>query len=320
MTCHDIDDYVEVSSSMNKNQETIQRTLAIISLIASLSVVFILSLRYKKLVEDKPFIYYLYMIAISDSGVSFAFSFGFQKQGPVCSMQGFLFMLFGRSSWLFTLALIFQLYYIAIHLKVYLSNRFSFRLIWTISLVSNLIPLAFQTWYGVPSNVEGVESCFYNGKNREVFIFIWAAEQTIVFAIILAFTIRIIIHAFLQHKKSLTVQNVALIPISKYVRNTMVLYPLSMLFTWSPNILYILNYLHNCLTLAHPVYYGNYVNMLVPLYGFFLAIIFYIRTKDGRAEWILLIKSLLSCTKTINNGDSVSGSVDLSPMQTNDFI
>lgn len=104
MTCHDIDDYVEVSRTIQNKQETLQMTLAIISLLASLSIVIILSLRYKKLVEDKPFIYYVYMIAIADSGVSFSFSLGFPLQGPVCSMQGFLFMFFGRASWMFTLA------------------------------------------------------------------------------------------------------------------------------------------------------------------------------------------------------------------------
>jgi len=325
MTCHDIDDYVEVSSSIQYKQETLQRTLSIISLLASLSIVIILSLRYKKLVEDKPFIYYIYMIAIADSGVSFAFSLGYPLQGPLCSMQGFLFMFFGRASWMFTLFLIFQLYYMAIYMKVYLSNRFSFRLIWTLSLVSNLIPLAFQTWYGVPSNLEGIESCFFNGKNREIFIFLWVAEQILVFALILGFTARIIVHAFLEYKKSLNVQNIAVIPISKHIKNTMIFYPLAMLLTWSPNIFYIFvnnsNYLHNCMRSAHPVYYGNYVNMLVPLYGFLLTIIFYTRTKDGRQEWIRLIKSFFT-TNTINNGDGDNESaVDLSPLQeSNDFI
>ena len=324
MTCHDIDDYVEVSRTIQIKQEILQMTLAIISLLASLSIVIILSLRYKKLVEDKPFIYYIYMIAIADSGVSFSFSLGFPLQGPVCSMQGFLFMFFGRASWMFTLALIFQLYFMAIYMKVYLSNRFSFRLIWTLSLVSNLIPLAFQTWYGLQSDLEGIESCFYNGKNSEIFVFLWVAEQIIVFALILCFTARIIVHAFLEYKKSLHVQNIAVIPISKYIKNTMIFYPLAMISTWSPNIIYIFvnnsNYLHNCMRSAHPVYYGNYVNMLVPLYGFFLTIIFYTRTKGGREEWIQLIKSLFS-TNTINNRDIARESaVDLSPMQSNDFI
>ena len=319
--CYDINDYTDVSMSKRDTEEAIQILISVISLLATLSVVFILALRYKKLVEDKPFIFHIFMIAISDSMVSLSFSFGYPKQGPLCSIQGFIFMLFGRASWLFTLALIYQLYCLAIYQKVYLSNRISFRLIWAITLFLQILPFCFKTWYGIASNLAGYESCYFNGPGTEQFVFLWVTEQLVVFTSLVILSLRVIVHAHCRSRQSLAIQNVSLITLSKSIKTTVVLYPLSMLISWCPSIIYIFinnsNYLHGCLRYPHPIYIGSWLNMLIPLYGCFLTIIFYIRTKDGRAEWVQLIKS----TYTTNRENKLNGTVDLSPLQTtNDFI
>lgn len=324
MKCYDIDDYTNVSTIKRKNEEAVQILISVISLIASLSIVFILTLRYKKLVEDKPFMFPIYMIAISDTMVSLSYSFGYPMQGPLCSVQAFIFMLFGRASWLFTLLLIYQLFCLAIYHKVYLSNRFSFKLVWSVTIFAQTLPFCFKTWYGIANNLAGSQSCYFNGDNREVFIFLWVCEQIVVFSLLIAFSLRIIVHGYYQSRQqSVTIQNASLIPISKTIKTTMVLYPLSMLMSWSPSIVYIFinnsNYLKGCFRYPHPVYVFDWINMLIPLYGFFLSIIFYTRTKNARDEWIQLFKS--SYTYTMNRENKIKGSVDLSPLQnTNDFI
>lgn len=231
-------------------------------------------------------------------------------------------MLFGRASWCWTFLLIFQLYYLAIHTKIYFGNGFSFKLVWSFSLISNLIPLACKVWYGIPDYLVGTEACFFNGANSrvQIFIFWWVFEQIVCFFLIIVLSIRVLFHTCLQERSNLTSHKVGLLLISKSIKSTMVLYPMSMLITWSPAIIYIFfnraNVDNNCMRFAHPVYGGNFVNMLQPLYGFLMSIIFYSRSNGGQ-EWYDLIKSLFY--KTSNNNID-GGSVDLSPIQSNEFI
>ena len=81
---------------MNIYYEEIHKTeivtilLAVLSGIASLSVVFILTYKYKELVDKRDFIHYVYMIAIADTSTSFMYSLGYPKPGPICSIQSFI--------------------------------------------------------------------------------------------------------------------------------------------------------------------------------------------------------------------------------------
>ena len=70
--------------------EIFTQIIAIISGIASFSVVFILLVRYKILVDKKDFIHYVLLIAIADTMTSIVYSFGFPKPGPLCSIQSFM--------------------------------------------------------------------------------------------------------------------------------------------------------------------------------------------------------------------------------------
>jgi len=89
------DDYIVIINRL----EDAQIALAVLSLLASLTVVFILLYKYEILYNNKLFSHYILMIAISDTLTSLAFSFGYPKPGFLCSMQGFTLIFFARSSW-----------------------------------------------------------------------------------------------------------------------------------------------------------------------------------------------------------------------------
>jgi hypothetical protein len=79
-----------------------------LSTVCSLSVVFILCYKYSKLVRGKSLVHLVLMIAISDSLVSFSLGFGYPlSYGSygLCYFQGFVSLLFERTSWMFTLFL-----------------------------------------------------------------------------------------------------------------------------------------------------------------------------------------------------------------------
>jgi len=256
--CHEADDYIPVSEKELSIAIGFGITTGIISAISTLSMIFILCFSYQKLVQDKPFAFNLLMIAISDFFVAISWTFGFPDQGALCSIQGklitslneynfkfnfyefisysykfvgFVYMLFGRASWFFTLALVYQLHHLAIYNRIFFSNRFIFRFIWTLALLINVLPFFFQTHYGLPSEFEGLEACFFAGKNREAFIFLWVIEQIVVFSLLILFTLRIVLYDFCQSRDKLIMNNTSSL-LTRSIKFTMLLYPSSMLFTW----------------------------------------------------------------------------------------
>ena len=73
-----------------KQVELVTITLSIISLLFSLSVVFILLFKYHKLLEGKVLIHHVLNIAISDTFVGIAFGMGYPSPGRLCTVQGLL--------------------------------------------------------------------------------------------------------------------------------------------------------------------------------------------------------------------------------------
>lgn len=82
--------YDDVELDHIKGSEIFTQILAVISGIATFSVVFILIYRYKVLVSNKDFVHYVLMIAINDFFTCLAYSWGFPHPGGLCSIQSFI--------------------------------------------------------------------------------------------------------------------------------------------------------------------------------------------------------------------------------------
>lgn len=76
---------------------------------------------------------------------------------------------------------------------------------------------------------------------------------------------------------------------------TMMLYPISMAISWFPIMFYRLyTTTHNSNTLIL-----NIVLLFSSLYGLFLSLIFYIKTKAARKEWFLIYQQVFNITNEI---------------------
>jgi hypothetical protein len=103
------DDYIVTINKI----EIAQVVFASISLLCSVSVIFILLYYYHKLYYGKLFSHYILIIAICDSITSFSFALGYPKDW-LCSIQGFLLIFFARMSWFYTVCLTINL---CVHVK-----------------------------------------------------------------------------------------------------------------------------------------------------------------------------------------------------------
>jgi len=78
--------------------------VAIITMIFTLSVVFILILHYNTLVKGQLLTYHVLIIAICDTVVAFTYALGYPNanQTGLCKFQGFVALNSERASWFWT--------------------------------------------------------------------------------------------------------------------------------------------------------------------------------------------------------------------------
>lgn len=102
-------DYVTAHEDSIQKIEKFQIIIAIISTICSSSVCFILLYKRHILLKDRPFIHIILMIALTDTFTSLTYSMGYPASENLCFVQGFFGVLFGRASWMYTVALVILL-------------------------------------------------------------------------------------------------------------------------------------------------------------------------------------------------------------------
>jgi hypothetical protein len=78
---------------------------------------------------------------------SFATILGFPA-GVICYIQGFLLFFFARSSWLFTIALVYQLFSIIVFKKYYISDKYIAMIIWPINIILQVLPYTTNVSFG----------------------------------------------------------------------------------------------------------------------------------------------------------------------------
>ena len=251
--------------------EIITIILSTISLIFSLSVVFIISYRYNNLARGKSLVQTVYIIAICDSVVSLSFAMGYPT-GFGCSLQGFLAFNSERASWLWTDFLILNIYGVVMNHRLIISVTMIHMIVWPIIVIFAFIPYATGMSYG--SKYPGTGRCGMVGVST----FAWGTFQNwlVVASIcfILLLCLRILISKLSNDRTKESHR-----ALSSESFRTIILYPVAMLVTWGPSQVL------GVITKARYYEAFNYLHVLAPLYGLVLAIIFYSRTKYARGEW-----------------------------------
>eukprot|EP01038_Epipyxis_sp_PR26KG_P013793 gene13793-18501_t len=120
----------------------------------------------------RPFSHIIFFISLCDMIASIGNSFGFpQYNSYLCIMQSLLTIFFFPASWLWTAALVYQIYCMVVYKRLWLKLYMIHIICWSLSLILLLAPLSTNI-YGTEkvSNEKGI--CHFTGKNVDYAI-IW---------------------------------------------------------------------------------------------------------------------------------------------------
>ena len=285
----DYDDYTHDNEAIN-NVRIFTIVIASISAFFPLSVVVILAQKYNTLVREKSLVHYVMMIAIADTITAISIAFGYPGPGPLCSTQGFLLIFFSRMSWFFTDVLIFQLFYIVVFKKFFLSVKYMHCIVWPLNILLQLLPYTTGTNYGEDDG----QVCFF-GQGRGSFeaVVAWnqyafTVELLTSFVIIIILTLAVVFYCL--NMNSATTSNVYLAQKIRESWSIVILYPCAMLIAWVPGTIsgsYLI-YLQGAKKELpyHILVINNYLTAINALNGPLLALIFYSKTLEARQAWI----------------------------------
>lgn len=280
-----------MSTNVIYNIEIATIVVAVITMIFTLSVIFILILKYKKLVEGQLLSYNVLMIAICDTIVAFTYALGYPNANEtgLCKFQGFLALNSERASWFWTDLLIVNAYG-AIVCQKYIIKKIWYMhvLIWSFILILALLPLINGVGYG--STVPDVR-CGYTTQESFHAQAIWGQVQdwialSSLFFIILV-TTRIYIYTYYSSFDVFKARNIDSL-------NTVLLYPLAMLVCWLPSQLEGIIVPATTTSKQDAAILDNATHIIAPMYGLLLTLIYYTKTKQAVNEWRNIFQRLIS--------------------------
>jgi hypothetical protein len=256
------------------------------------------------------------MISLCDIMASAFSAVGFpSKSSPLCPVQAF-FTIFGyKSSWLWTTALAYELYSVCLHGR-FVPMLYLHVICWSVGLISTLLPLS-TNGYGRDNQDDGTSWCFINGNTHSGAI--WAAVSFQVLLIVtslmtLYFTFRIYWrYRFMNITKDYPEVHVIL--------DTMILYPLGFFITWGPNLIFSLLINFEVINFdRRNQHIFHIVTIIATQSGLVLAIIFFIKSKEARFRWALLLGCVTgrSTSKTPSRSNLLSEDASASNKNTDD--
>lgn len=266
--------------------------VAVITMIFTLSVVFILILKYKKLVQGQLLAYNVLMIAICDTVVAFTYALGYPNANEtgLCKFQGFLALNSERASWFWTDLLIVNAYGAIVCQKYIIKNVWHMHIIiWSFILILALLPLINGVGYG--STVPDVR-CGYTSKQHSSHakgiwgqVQDWIALSSLFFIILV--TIRIYFYAYYSSYDVFKARNIDAL-------NTVLLYPLAMLICWLPSQLEGIIIPATTTSKQDADIINNATHIIAPMYGLLLTLIYYFQTELAIKEWKNIFRYLIS--------------------------
>jgi len=161
-------------------------------------------------------------------------------------------------------------------------------LIWSILLVLALLPLINGVGYG--STVSDVR-CGYTTQNSNHAKAVWGQIQDWLALSSLFFEILVIARIYVYAYNS----SVDVFKAQKFeALNTVLLYPLAMIFCWLPSQLEGIIVPATTTSQQDAAVLDNATHIIAPMYGLLLTLIYYTKTKQAVTEWKKIFRRLTS--------------------------
>lgn len=209
----------------------------------------------------------------------------------LCATQAAIRIFFYRSSWLWTALLATQLYSTVMHGGFWLSFSKGHLLVWSISIALVFLPLTTNT-YGQDDELSGVSWCSIKGssdQNSEEHVdaglwLLFISSLPLTLAVLLCAVLTVVMYFHFRGK------DLTAFPQIERALNSMRLYPIALLITWGPATIWgpIVNF--GAVQFNEQVFeYVAASEGLGSLYGLFVAVVFFAKSKEARARWYQLL-------------------------------
>jgi hypothetical protein len=234
----------------------------------------------------KPFSHILFFISLCDFLVGIGYSFGYPSYNSnVCIIQSFLLREFNVASWLFTVALVYQLYSLILYKRVWLKLKSIHLICWSLSTFFVFLPL-INVSFGLRNENVGGQHCNFNGSvdETEMWLLLCFSLINLICCLILVYLTRCINNHI--YRDGNTVSRNELM-----VCKTTLLYKSILLLCWVPllilNIaLYMMN--DNNKNIYFYIYEQIAINLSTQS-GTFVSIIFFYYSPQVRVKWYELL-------------------------------
>ncbi|KAJ1428025.1 hypothetical protein B484DRAFT_72155 [Ochromonadaceae sp. CCMP2298] len=231
-----------------------------------------------------PFSNIIWLISLSDMIASISFCFGFPTQGThLCEAQSILMLFFFPASWLWTVALVFQLYSMSVYRRLCIRMFPLHCIVWSVSLLVLTLPL-IENRYGNDDELSGHVICTLNGRQQRNHLEWMLGIFNGVLGLCVAFMVAILVHVWLhfasrEEDSARDWREIALF-------RSMRLYPLALTLTRAP---VFVAFLVLAVTGDMPIGYLQGFEAIATQYGTVLAIIFFSNSQLVRTKWWELV-------------------------------
>ena len=231
-----------------------------------------------------PFSNMLFMIALCDMISSIGCSLGFPLDGStLCTTQAFLRWFFTPASWLWSLALVYQMHCIIVHKKLHLSMNHLHIIVWTLCCLIAFLPLT-QERYGQNDDYNGDSVCLSRcttSRTINCYILIAAlSESALMISIIMMIAYLVKISRYLHNQKDDGVGR------ERVLFQSLCWYPIGLIVCWT---FVQINFWMLCFEVYRTALQIQVAYIMASQYGTICCIIFFSSSSLVRQRWIDLL-------------------------------
>jgi hypothetical protein len=267
-------------SSLALSMETCARVAGSLSLVASLLVIST-AFVFPTMMENKIFMQMIVMASLCDFFASIAVVLGFPS-GFLCSLQGTLIMFCFRGAWFWSIFMLLQLNYVVDHKLVYMSFANMNKVVWSVNLLLEFLPLTTRTWYRTSEEFAGMIVCTFDLADKNLFIWVCTC-----FAGPMNLTVLTVL--FLACKLVWRVKHISG-EYSKHLLRSIAIYPAIMMICFCPFVFLYFTDINvapasDATNFTEKYRTWSLIYCWVSLQGTFNAAAFFINSVEARTRW-----------------------------------
>jgi hypothetical protein len=274
--------------SISEYQEYTQPP-AIIAMIVSLPLL-VTVVMFPSMIRHKVFMEIIVSLIVCDILGNWPYAIGYYPNSgtALCSFAAFCNLFFLRATWLYTLAMVFNLRCLVFHRRALLVKYWLHGFALVVPLVLSLAQLSTNP-YGKPS--KGMTVCSIKGNDLDAKYWHDIAYSGLLLICLLVMIIMVLRLKYLEWIGSPLVAKDTYKMTLRYVK----IYPVLLALCWLPHT--ILDYVHLSSHSPTVEYLGPVFDILKILHGATIAVGFYVTSREARQRWKrLLCKSVTPIT------------------------